>query len=82
MADTTRWLTTRDAADRACCGPTTIRRAVRQGRLRATRDRHGELRFLERWIDEWLIDQLIPEDRDFDLTVDAAPSTSVGFSWR
>src|SRR5437588_61247 len=54
MADTIRWLTTQEAADRACCGARTIRRAVRSGQLRAARLR-GELRFLERWIDEWLI---------------------------
>lgn len=77
MADSIRWLTTEEAADRACCGPRTLRRAVCNGRLRATHVR-GELRFLEHWIDEWLINQLMPEDREISVAVDAAPS---GTSW-
>jgi hypothetical protein len=47
---------------------------VRSGRLRAARVR-GELRFLERWIDEWLINQLMPEDREIAVAVDAASSS-------
>jgi excisionase family DNA binding protein len=74
MADTIRWLTTQEAADRACCGPGTLRRAVRNGRLRAARIR-GELRFLGRWIDDWLINQVMPEDADIGVAIDAAPST-------
>jgi excisionase family DNA binding protein len=74
MDETIRWLTTLEAADRACCGPKTVRRAVRRGRLRAARMGNGELRFLESWIDEWLVDQLMPEDHAIDVAVDAAPS--------
>lgn len=75
MADTRRWLTTRDAADRACCGQATIHRAVREGRLRAVRVAwNGELRFLESWIDEWLTDQLMPEGDEIEVAIDVAPS--------
>ena len=54
MADTIQWLTTQEAAERACCGVRALRGAVRSGRLQAARA-HGELRFLERWIDEYQI---------------------------
>ncbi len=77
MADAIRWLTTQEAADRACCGARTLRGAVRRGRLHAARV-HGELRFLERWIDEWLVNQLMPEDVEIAVAVDAAPSCT---SW-
>jgi len=73
MADSIRWLTIQEAADRACCGPRTLRRAVSNGRLQAARVR-GEFRFLERWIDEWLINQVMPEDADVAVAVDAARS--------
>ena len=81
MADTIRWLTTQGAADRACCGARTIRRAVRSGQLRAARLR-GELRFLERWIDKWLINQVMPEDREIAVAVDAARSSLGELPWR
>jgi excisionase family DNA binding protein len=71
MGDTIRWLTTQDAAERACCDAREVRRAVRRGHLRAARIRGGELRFLESSVDEWLLDQLLPEDNDSDLAVDA-----------
>jgi len=74
MADTTRWLTTQEAADRACCGPGALRRAVRSGGLRATRVR-GELRFLGHWVDDWLINRVMPEDADIAVAIDAAPSS-------
>ena len=75
MGKTLRWLKARDAADRACCETRTIRRAVRNGLLRAVRvGHHGELRFLEEWIDQWLIDQLMPEDHGIDIAIDAGPS--------
>lgn len=74
MADTIRWLTTQEAADRACCGPGTLRRAVRSGSLRATRVR-GELRFLGHWVDDWLVNQVMPEDADIAVAIDAAPSS-------
>jgi excisionase family DNA binding protein len=81
MADSIRWLTTEEAADRACCGSRTLRRAVCNGRLQAARVR-GELRFLERWIDEWLINQVMPEDGDIAVAVDAAPSSMGELPWR
>jgi len=71
MADTTRWLTIDEAAEQACCDLKEIRRAVRRGYLRADHMR-GELRFLESWIDEWLMNQLPPEDDEFDVAVDTA----------
>lgn len=83
MSRTIRLLTIHEAADLACCTPHTIRRAVRNGRLRAARaGTRGEFRFLERWIDEWLIDQLMPEDRDVAVAVDAAPSSLGEAPWR
>ena len=82
MAKDIRWLTTADAADMACCDLKAIRRAVRNGRLRAVRVAHGRLKFLERWIDEWLIDQLVPEDHEVACCVDAAPSSPQELSWR
>lgn len=72
MAKGIRWLTTADAADMACCDQKTIRRAVRSGYLRAAHGGHGELRFLESWIDEWLANQLLPENHEGDLSIDAA----------
>ena len=83
MGDAIRWLTIREVADRACCQPKTIRRAVRNGQLRAARvDGRRDFRFLENWIDEWLVGQVIPEDLAIDVAVDAAPSGLREFSWR
>ena len=73
MAETTVWLTIPEAADHACCGRRTLVRAARGGRLQSARI-HGELRFLERWIDEWLADQVMPEDREIAVGIDAASS--------
>ena len=73
MAHTIRWLTTQEAADRACCGPRTLSRAVRSGSLRATRVR-GELRFQGDWVDDWLINRVMPEETDIAVAIDAAPS--------
>jgi excisionase family DNA binding protein len=72
MANANRWLTTQDAAERACCDPREVRRAVRRGRLRAEHTRGNGLRFLEGWIDDWLANQLLPEDEG-DLLSDAVP---------
>jgi len=58
MSDGIRWLKVGEAADRARCGPKTIYRAVRSGRLRAARiGGRRELRFLAAWIDLWLLSQ-------------------------
>jgi excisionase family DNA binding protein len=56
MTGEMRWITVPEAADRARCGPKTIYRAVRSGQLRAARiGGRRELRFLESWIDLWLL---------------------------
>ena len=56
MNDVVRWLKVDEAADRARCGPKTIYRAVRSGQLRAARiGGRRELRFLDSWIDSWLL---------------------------
>ena len=82
MGDAIRWLTIREAADRACCRATTIQRAVRGGQLRATRiGARGSLRFLESWIDAWLIDQVMPEDHEVEIAIDAMPSSLRELSW-
>ena len=82
MGDAIRWLTIREVADRACCGPNTIRRAVRTGQLRAARiDGRRDFRFLENWIDEWLVGQVMPADLAIDVAVDAAPSGRRELSW-
>lgn len=72
MSNTIRWLTMQDAAERACCDRREVRRAVRRGFLRADRVRGRELRFLESWIDEWLINQLLPEDDGTDVFIDTS----------
>ena len=76
MGDAIRWLTIREAADRACCAPRRIRQAVRSGCLRAVHSggERRELRFLESWLEEWLLGQLMPEDREIGVAIDAAPS--------
>lgn len=51
---TSPWRTTAGAADRARCNEKTIYRAVAVGKLRAARIGR-DLRFLDPWIDEWLI---------------------------
>jgi hypothetical protein len=56
----------------ACCDQKTIRKAVRSGHLRAAHGGHGELNFLESWIDEWLATQLLPEHAESDLSIDTA----------
>lgn len=73
MAKHIRWLTIADAADMACCDHKTIRRAARSDHLRAAHGGDGDLRFLESWIDEWLLNQVAPEDGDIDIAIDAAP---------
>ena len=56
MSDAGRWLKVCEAADRARCGPKTIYRAVQSGELRAARiGGRRELRFLEAWVDTWLL---------------------------
>jgi excisionase family DNA binding protein len=56
MSDAIRWLKVVEAADRARCGPKTIYRAVRSRQLRAVRvGGRRELRFLESWVDCWLL---------------------------
>jgi excisionase family DNA binding protein len=83
MGDAIRWLKVREAADRARCGPKTIYRAVRSGRLRAARiGGRRELRFLESWIDEWLIGEGGADKGEIPVAVDAAPTGSRGVALR
>jgi hypothetical protein len=75
MSHDTRWLTIRDAADRACCRPTRIQQAVRTGRLRAVRiGTRGELKLRENWLDDWLAGQLLPQDTDIAVAINASAS--------
>jgi len=49
------WLTVREAAERARCGPKTVYREAHAGKLRAARvGGRRDLRFRAAWIDEWL----------------------------
>ncbi len=83
MADAIRWLKVQEAADRARCGPKTIYRAVRSGHLRAARiGGRRELRFFERWIDDWLIGEGPADDREIHVAIDAAPTGNRGFALR
>lgn len=81
MADTVRWLTTEDVAERACCSATTIRRAIRQGRLQAVRVRGRDFRFLERWIDEWLMNKVLPDECDVDIAINITAVRSADSRW-
>ena len=57
------WLTVREAAARARCGPKTIYREVCAGRLRAARiGGRRELRLLPEWVDDWLLRDSSPVD--------------------
>ena len=81
MGYRTRWLKIRDAAERACCTPAKIHRAVRSGQLQAARvNGSGALVFLESWIDEWLIGQVMPEDVEVTVAMDATPRGSSTFA--
>jgi excisionase family DNA binding protein len=80
MNDAVRWLKIVEAADRARCGPKTIYRAVRSGQLRAARiGGRRELRFLESWIDSWLLGNEIKRSEERGSTerrTELTPSTS------
>jgi excisionase family DNA binding protein len=83
MGDAIRWLKVREAADRARCGPKTIYRAVRSGRLRAARiGGRRELRFLESWIDEWLIGEGGADAGESPAAIDAARTGTRGVALR
>jgi excisionase family DNA binding protein len=59
------WLTVKEAAQRARCGPRVIYREVEAGRLRAARlGGRRELRLLPEWVDNWLIATTTPVDVD------------------
>lgn len=50
------WLTVKESADLAKCGPKTIRREVAAGRLRAARiGGRRDIRIHRDWIDQWLV---------------------------
>ena len=83
MGNVIRWLKVRDAADRARCGPKTIYRAVRSGQLRAARiGGRRELRFLEGWIDQWLIGEGAADQRQLSVATDSAASDDRGLALR
>jgi excisionase family DNA binding protein len=83
MVDAIRWLKVREAADRARCGPKTIYRAAQSGQLQAARlGGRRELRFLESWIDTWLIGQGVADDREIPVAIDAAATGARGFQLR
>lgn len=49
------WLTVAEARARAKCGPRTIYRAIRAGRLKAVQlTRRRELRIRQDWLDAWM----------------------------
>jgi excisionase family DNA binding protein len=83
MGNVIRWLKVRDAADRARCGPKTIYRAVRSGQLRAARiGGRRELRFLEGWIDQWLIGEGAADQGQLNVATDSAASDDRGLALR
>lgn len=63
------WLTVREAASRARCGPKLLYREVAAGRLRAaTLGGRRALRFKREWIDVW-IEQSVPVEKTVALTM-------------
>jgi excisionase family DNA binding protein len=83
MSDTIRWLKVQEAADRARCGPKTIYRAVRSGQLRAARiGGRRELRFLESWIDYWVLGQGDAGERQIHDGINSAASGDRGLASR
>lgn len=73
---TLEWWTVAQAAAHAKCGKKSIYLAVSQGKLQAARlGGRRELRFLEGWIDAWLLASVTP------LIVDV-PAVSGAFSNR
>jgi excisionase family DNA binding protein len=55
------WLTVKQAAERARVGSGLIYREVKAGRLRAARiGGRRDLRFLDSWVDEWLVRSATP----------------------
>ena len=79
MTDAIRWLTVDEAARYASCGKTTMYRAVRSGQLRAARPGNSRaLRFLERWIDDWLMAGCV--DPDEPSATERRTSPSAGMS--
>jgi hypothetical protein len=58
---THEWLTVADAARHAKCGTRSIYLAVQQQKLQAARlGGRRELRFLEGWVDAWLLASCTP----------------------
>jgi excisionase family DNA binding protein len=56
------WMTVKEAAQRARCGPKLIYREVKADRLKAARvGGRRELRLLPEWIDQWLLDSVTPK---------------------
>jgi excisionase family DNA binding protein len=60
-------LTVEDAAGRAQVHPETVKRAIRSGRLRASRlGERGAYRIREEWFDEWIDGQSVALDASAD----------------
>src|SRR5262245_11997001 len=73
------WLTVREAAERARCGPRVIYREVEAGRLRAARlGGRRELRLLPEWVDDWLIATTTPIEVDRSATSSAVRQRNFG----
>lgn len=60
-------LTVEEAAGRAQVHPETVKRAIRSGRLRASRlGERGAYRIREKWFDEWVDGQSVAVDTSAD----------------
>lgn len=58
---TYEWLTVKEAAARAKCGPKMIYYAIKNGKLRASRlGARNDIRILESWLDAWLTNLSTP----------------------
>jgi excisionase family DNA binding protein len=65
MDDHPTWMTVAEAARYARCGPKTLYREVRRGRLKAARvGGRREIRVRREWLDRWLEDCATREDGD------------------
>jgi excisionase family DNA binding protein len=67
VRDVSDLLTVEDAAGRAHVHPETVKRAIRSGRLRASRlGERGAYRIREEWFDEWIDGQSVAVDASAD----------------
>lgn len=71
------WLTVKQAAARAQCGPKLIYAAIQRGQLRASRlGTRNDLRILESWLDAWMISLSTPRVVNADAPGDDPPAGS------